>query len=331
VSLAATSIAAATGLADVTLVVPIRDEAATLPIFLKSLDGQQVLPKELILVDAGSTDATRHVLEEYAATVACARVVDAESAYPGGARNIGVQLARSDWVAMTDAGTVVDPQWLAELLGAVDADPTVDAVFGTYEPLVQTFFQRCLALCFLTPGRVIGGHRYRGPSTASLLLKKSVWKELGGFPEHLRACEDLLFFRTLMAGPYRTACAPRAVVHWRLPGTFAQVFRRFRTYSHHTLKAGLGSEWHAAVAMMYAAATVCLLLGAVVHWSVMLLPVVGLALRAIQSARRRPDVPHASGASALREYAAVCVLLLWIDFSAMVGVFDYAHSRLSRT
>jgi cellulose synthase/poly-beta-1,6-N-acetylglucosamine synthase-like glycosyltransferase len=328
---ATVSIAVPTGVANVTVVVPIRDEAATLPLFLESLDGQEVLPTELILVDAGSTDTTHHLLQQYAATAVSARVVDAESAYPGGARNIGVQLARSDWVAMTDAGTVVDPQWLAELLGAVDADPTVDAVFGTYEPLLQTFFQNCVALCFLTPGRVIGGHRYRGPSTASLLVKKSVWKELGGFPEHLRACEDLLFFRTLMAGPYRTACAPRAVVHWRLPGTFAQVFRRFRTYSHHTLKAGLGSEWHVAVAMMYAAASVCLVLGVTVHWSVMLLPVVGLALRAFRSARRRPDVLRASRAPAVGVYAAVCVLLLWIDFSAMVGFFDYAQGRLSRT
>src|SRR5262245_44181655 len=181
------------GGAAVTLVVPVRDEADTLEAFLTSLDEQTVPPGAIVLVDAGSTDSTGTMLEQYAGRRPHVQVVAAKAAFPGQARNIGVRAADTQWIALTDAGTIIEPQWLANLVAPADSDPSIDVVFGTYEPLLSTTFQRCLALCFLAPGRLVGGRRYRGPSTASLLLKKSVWAEAGGFPEDLRACEDLLF------------------------------------------------------------------------------------------------------------------------------------------
>jgi hypothetical protein len=313
--------------AAVTLVVPVRNEAGTLEAFLASLDAQVVRPDAIVLVDAGSTDSTRALLERYAARMPYVRIVDAEAAFPGRARNIGVRAADTEWIALTDAGTVVDAHWLASLAAALDTDPAIDVVFGTYEPLISTAFQRCLALCFLAPARLVGGRRYRGPSTASLLLRKSAWDAAGGFPEDLRACEDLLFFRRLASLPYRTVCAPAAVAQWRLPGTLGAVFRRFRTYSHHTLKAGLGGEWHAAVARMYGVAAVFVVAAMALHWSLFLVPVVGLALRAIRSVSERRDVLDTSRVVAPRVYAAVGALLLWIDFSALVGVVDYARER----
>src|SRR5262245_37524736 len=181
------------GGAAVTLVVPVRDEADTLEAFFGSLDEQAVPPGAIVFVDAGSTDSSGAVLERYAVRMPHVRIVKAEAAFPGRARNVGMRAAATEWIALPDAGTVVDAQWLSNLVAPLDNDPSIDVVFGTYEPLMSTTFQRCLALCFLAPGRLVGGRRYRGPSTASLLLKKSVWAEAGGFPEDLRACEDLLF------------------------------------------------------------------------------------------------------------------------------------------
>lgn len=314
--------------ADVSVVVPIRNEAATLPAFLASLDQQDASPLELVLVDAGSTDSTPQILRQFAAVRPHVRIVCIEAAFPGRARNVGIRAARGAWIAMTDAGTIVNRRWLAELVAARTA-ADVDAVFGTYEPVLDTSFQKCIALCFLAQSREIEGKRFRGPSTASLLMKKDVWAELGGFPEHLRACEDLLFFRMLADRGYHTAYAPGAMVKWRVPATLGQVFRRFRAYSLHTLKAGLGADWHSAIARMYLAGAACVLLGAIVHWSFVTLPIVGLVLRAMQSVNDRRDVLGAAGPATMTTYVAICGLLVWIDLSALVGVFDYAQGRLA--
>src|SRR5262245_19093271 len=73
----------APGAAAVTLVVPVRNEADTLEAFLASLDEQVVPPGAIVLVDAGSTDSTGTVLEQYAMRMPHVRIVEAGAALPG--------------------------------------------------------------------------------------------------------------------------------------------------------------------------------------------------------------------------------------------------------
>lgn len=318
-----------TGAGAVSVIVPVRDEAATLHDFLLSLTNQLKTPHEIVLVDAGSTDGSGHIMRQYAARDTRMRVVESGAAYPGRARNVAIEGARGPWIAMTDAGTIVDAEWLRELTAAADREPHAAVVFGTYEPLMRTFFETCVALAFVAPGRTVDGRRFRGPTTASLMIQKEAWQQLGGFPEDLRACEDLVFFQRLAERGYQVVCAPRATVNWRVPGTFGAVFRRFRAYSHHTLKAGLGAEWHRRVASMYVAAAAALLLGAAVHWSLGLLPIGGLAARVARAIRDRPDVMARSGRATLRTYTTIAAVLLWIDLAAFAGAVDYARGRLT--
>src|SRR5579864_2467986 len=87
---------------EISLIVPVRNEAATLGSFLDSLS-QSVAPLEMIFVDAGSTDDSAQLLRS--AESPGIRLVEAGPAFPGRARNIGIQQATTPWIAMTDAGT----------------------------------------------------------------------------------------------------------------------------------------------------------------------------------------------------------------------------------
>lgn len=313
--------------ASASLIVPVRNEAETLPTFLASILVQKVQPFEIVLVDAGSTDSSAAIMHEYQAKTPSMIVLDGGAAYPGRARNIAIQHAHGAWVAMTDAGTIVDAAWFSELVTAADREQGAHVVCGTYQPLIRTFFEKCVTLAFIAPAHRIGGDWWRGPSTASLLLRKDVWQELGGFPEDLRACEDLLFFRRLTASGHRVAYAPRAIVRWRVPATIPQLFGRFRAYSFHTLKAGLGSEWHASVGRMYLAAAVALMLALFVHWIWFLLFPSGLLFRAVRSVKERPDVVEAAGPATFGTYPMICLVLLCIDLAALLGAVDHVRSR----
>ena len=312
---------------DVSVIVPIRNESETLGSFLASLIDQQPPPREIILVDAGSTDTSVEIVEQHARTSRTIRLFRAGPAYPGRARNKGIDGACGPWIAMTDAGTIVDEAWLRELTAAAARNPDADVVFGTYEPLVRTFFDKCLAFSFVAPVRTVEGRRYRGPSTASLLLRKQVWQQLGGFPEDLRACEDLLFFDRLAQGGWRTVCAPAATVQWRLPTSWLGVFRRFRLYSLHTMKAGLFSRWQRAILLMHAAATGAIVLGLLVHPAFFAVPFMGLIARAVRSVRRHPDILATTGRPGVAVYATICAILLCIDVAAFAGVVDYIRQR----
>jgi glycosyltransferase involved in cell wall biosynthesis len=308
-------------------VVPVRDEEPSIHQFIESLLCQTVSPTEIIIADGGSTDKTKDIIQEYMRRGDPLRLIEDLDAYPGRARNLAIEQAGNEWVAMTDAGTIVEPDWLENLVRVATSERDTDVVLGSYEPILPSFFKECLALTFVAPAMPTGQRHVRGPSTASLMIKKNVWKSLGGFPEHLRAGEDLLFFDKLDGSRFIIRRAPDAIVRWNIPDDFAGIFRRFRSYSLHTLKGGQGGRWHMSVARMYLVGLVLLGLAVLHHWSWTLIVLVGLAGRVHRTIRVRRSSLKIAHRMGPHTYFVVAVLLLLIDLAAFVGALDYLFKR----
>ena len=308
----------------ISLIIPVRDEEASIGRVTQSLIDQSLAPAEIVIADGGSTDNTRAIIREFIEAGHPIRLIEDSDALPGRARNLAIGAATSEWIAMIDAGTIVEKDWLANLASQSDS---ADVVLGTYEPILTSFFKECLALAFVAPGRLEGDLYFRGPSTASILMRKQVWDSLGGFPEDLRACEDLIFFDRLETSRFVIKLAPAAIVRWHIPEDLKAVFRRFKTYSLHTLKAGLGNKWHLAVARMYLAGLGLSSLAVIHHWVWAVLPIIGFALRIHRSIRaRKPSlkIKHRIGP---HTYVVVGMILLWIDLAAFAGLLNYGFLK----
>ena len=132
------------------------------------------------------------------------------------------------------------------------ADEDVDVVYGTYEPVVDTLFKQCVAIATVSPPQEFGGKQVRPRSIVSALMKRSVWQQVGGFPEELRSAEDILFMNKIEQADFRIAHAPEALVHWQLQATPWRTFKRFVTYARNNMRAGLWRQWQAAIFKRYA-------------------------------------------------------------------------------
>lgn len=243
----------------ITLVVPLRNEQRSFEALRQSIESQTRPPEAVIFVDAGSTDRT---LER--AGAACVakpgwHVIDAGPATPGRARNVGVEAATTDWVALTDAGIVLDRCWLDRLARFVTADPTLDIIYGSYEPAATSWFTECAALVYVAPAALGPVGPVRDPSIASCLLRRELWQRVGGFPD-LRAAEDGIFMRRVETVGARAARSAEATVQWQLQPGVASTFRRFRTYSRVNALAGEQRDWHYRVLRMYVVAAALLAL-----------------------------------------------------------------------
>jgi glycosyltransferase involved in cell wall biosynthesis len=307
----------------VSVIVPVRNEERTLAELLDSLLAQTVTPDEIVLADGGSTDGTVALARSYADRRV--RLVEIGPAYPGRGRNAAIRAARNDWLALIDGGCVAEPGWLENLLARRDAlGQKPGVVFGECRPHVADEWDVAQALAFVGPADPRTGQR--PPFVASSLLHRSVWERVGGFPEHLRAAEDLLFMKRLDELCVPWVRSPRAAVRWRLPPGPKGAWRRFRLYSAHHLAAGLYRTWHLRVMSMDLAALG--LLGVAVVWppSMVLLVAGGTArlLRTVQ--RRRLNIPdgHAFRPDRL---CRVALLLLLADAAAWVGAVDYVLGR----
>ncbi|MFE5408471.1 glycosyltransferase family A protein [Microbacterium sp. NPDC056569] len=109
----------------VTVVVPVRDDAALLRRCLEALRLQTWHPDEVIVVDDGSVDASAAVAAELGATVA--RQPPRGIATAGAA---GYDMAKGELIARLDADSLPPHDWLERLLAPFDRDPSVAAVAG---------------------------------------------------------------------------------------------------------------------------------------------------------------------------------------------------------
>ncbi|MPY66119.1 glycosyltransferase [Deinococcus sp. SDU3-2] len=96
-----------------TVVIPARNEAASLPLTLRALHRQTLAPREIIVVDHASQDGTAAVARAWGA-----RVVTCREPGIGRVRQTGLDAAQTEWVATTDADSLPVPGWLAALAGA---------------------------------------------------------------------------------------------------------------------------------------------------------------------------------------------------------------------
>lgn len=99
------------------VVVPVYNVERYLPACLDSLLAQTRPIDEIIAVD-DSTDACPRILEAYAARHPALRVVRGPGRDVNAARNLGLDLARGEWLAFVDADDWVEPNMYERLVSA---------------------------------------------------------------------------------------------------------------------------------------------------------------------------------------------------------------------
>lgn len=310
----------------ISLVVPMRNEEASLPPLIESIKQQTVQPDEIVLVDGGSTDATLSVARRLAAEDARIHVIEAGEATPGRGRNVGIEAARYETLALTDAGIRLEPTWLERLARVFENDPELEVVYGNYEPIVDTLFARCGALAYTSEKQPRAGGRMRAPSIASVMLRKSVWERVGGFPD-LRASEDLIFMKRIEEAGCQVGWAPDATIWWQLQPNLVRTFRKFVLYSKHNVWAGGQAHWHYAIARQYAVALLLVLL-AIWHspWWLLLLGL-GLVARVGRSIWKRREGRGLWWALNPVQFIGVALILLTIDLATFIGWAQAAWQR----
>jgi GT2 family glycosyltransferase len=111
----------------VTVVVPTRDRAAYLDVTLGSLRRQETaVEHELLVVDDGSSHATREVAERHGVRV----VRHPERRHLNAARNTGLREAGADLIAFVDDDVFAPEGWLDAIVGGAERHPDAEAFGG---------------------------------------------------------------------------------------------------------------------------------------------------------------------------------------------------------
>lgn len=171
------------------VIIPTFNRSGFLSQAIKSVLAQTETDFELILIDDGSTDNTADLIKDINDT----RLIYIHQPHQGvsGARNLGISLAKAEFIAFLDSDDCFKPEKLKIAREYIDRFPEIN-IFHTEEIWYRDqkllnqkkihqkpdgyIFDNALKLCCI------------GLSTT--VVKKDLFKAIGYFDENMPACED---------------------------------------------------------------------------------------------------------------------------------------------
>jgi glycosyltransferase involved in cell wall biosynthesis len=192
----------------VSVIIPTFDRAAWLGEAIASVLAQTYPHLELLVVDDGSHDATPEIVQAFGPALTYIRQAHAGVS---AARNRGVEASRGALVAFLDSDDVWLPGKVAAQVALLQRQPQVHACYTDeiwirhgvrvnpkqiHQKYSGWLFEPSLPRCIISP--------------SSIMLRRTLWDQLGGFDEQLPACEDYDLWLRL------TLCTPVVLLPERL-------------------------------------------------------------------------------------------------------------------
>jgi len=131
---------------------------------------------ELIVVDDGSTDATRRVVESFSELGVI--LLCQENKGAAAARNSAVGVSKGDYLAFLDADDVWTEFKLQSQLNEFALDTSLDAVFGMVQQVFQAEWERKIAEPIVPDTELL-----KGLTQATMLIKRKSFDRIGPFSE----------------------------------------------------------------------------------------------------------------------------------------------------
>jgi glycosyltransferase involved in cell wall biosynthesis len=174
----------------ISVIATVLNEGESIRRLMDSLAAQTHPPDEVVIVDGGSRDNTVAILQEYAGRLPLRVLVEPGCNISAG-RNRAIAVAQGEVIASTDAGVVLSPGWL-EHLTTPFKNPAVQVVSGFFRAEACTPFELAMGATVLPLVDEVNPATFL-PSSRSVAFRKSAWAAVGGYPEWLDYCEDLIF------------------------------------------------------------------------------------------------------------------------------------------
>ncbi len=182
-------------MAKVSVVIPVYNGAATIGRALESIFAQTFTDNEIIVVDDGSTDRTRAILEQYGDRV---RLVVQPNCGPAAARNNGARHSSGEYLAFLDADDVWMPRKLELTVAAMLADPDAALVYS--DMIVVNEAGEGFRRSHIRPDTAHAPSmdemlaRIWPIMPSTVVMRRTAFDRTGGFCEQLIGPEDIHFW-----------------------------------------------------------------------------------------------------------------------------------------
>jgi glycosyltransferase involved in cell wall biosynthesis len=239
---------------DISVVIPVQNSEKYLLAIFHGVDNQSLAPMEIVIVDSSSNNKILNLINEWNGAVPI-KYIKIGSTYPGGARNIGVEIAKSEWIAFLDSTTVPEHDWLERCV-ATAIEKKVDFVGGLSIFEADTYFKQLLRATSYgcSPNGTLPG----------TIMKKEIFEKSGGFIPSIRSSEDVEWIERIKALGVKTDTVKYPVTkYYGLPGNLWSALMKYFKFA----MAGAQTEVFKGHKYLYVSALLILLTILIYKWN----------------------------------------------------------------
>jgi glycosyltransferase involved in cell wall biosynthesis len=198
------------------IIIPVYNRPDEVDELLDSLTKQRFSDFEVLIVEDGSVNDCRAVVQRYAERMNLHYFAKSNSG-PGPSRNYGAERAKGDYLLILDSDCVLPGDYLQVIHDALQQTP-LDAFGGpdrahdSFTPIQKAINYAMTS--FFTTGGIRGGKRKMDkfyPRSFNMGVRRTVYEALHGFSE-MRFGEDIDFSIRIFKGGYRCSLIPEAWV-----------------------------------------------------------------------------------------------------------------------
>lgn len=218
---------------DISVIIPVHNSEGTIGKCLESLANLEGPSPEIIILDDGSTDRTLEICQSFKHI----KIIQLTKGGPSRARNIGIELARGQFIAFTDGDCIVDKNWLNELRTCFTAPDIASAGGDQLSPCdesvtgkrIQKFLKSIgFVADYVKTGRTLRETEHNPSCNA--MYRKSVLQHVGCFSDSLWPGEDVELDMKIRKAGHRIMFNPNAIVHHYRPSTYRAYARMMIRY-----------------------------------------------------------------------------------------------------
>lgn len=305
------------------VIATVKNESGTITSFIESLLNQSLKPDEVIIVDGNSTDGTNEILRDFEIQKKI-RLLTRDCNIAEG-RNFAIERATNNYIAVTDAGCLVDENWLKEIASAFDGSDKPDVVAGNFEFQCHNAFEESIVLSTFNPERAQTETAIYYPSSRSVAFKKEAWEKAKGYPEWLYAAEDTLFNIRLRQLNFKFVFAKNAIVKWRPRETWKALAKQRFNFSRGNARVGIGTQGY-LINIQYHGLILFFLLGSIIWPWMLFFSICPLFLHVknnlwsqAKKASQKVTSPH-----------VFWRILFVMEFVRFIGIAGFIRGRLDR-
>jgi len=166
----------------ISIIIPVFTGHENLKYLLPAINQQTLRPCEIVIVDSCPHTEVQELIDNIHIEIPIHYHREDKRAFPGKARNIGVSIAKHEYIAFLDCRTIPSDNWLQHYSQLIKENDT-GVIKGSFTVLANNKFQWYLRTALYG----VSTHE----SVPGMLMEKRLFESTGGFDEDLRMAEDL--------------------------------------------------------------------------------------------------------------------------------------------